>query len=63
MLGNDGKYSSDKPYALIVHNNSDAFGENIKYEGCSSLDGAIGCYSNAACCLDCERTDISDHIM
>eukprot|EP01080_Neovahlkampfia_damariscottae_P010460 gene10460-2982_t len=63
LLGDDGKYSSTKPYALIVHNNSDGFGENIKYEGVSSLDGAIGCFSNAACCLDCKRKDIVDFVM
>jgi hypothetical protein len=29
LLGTDGKYSSKHGYALIVHNNSDAFGENM----------------------------------
>lgn len=43
--------------ALVIHNNSDAFGQNIETEGASSLDGVIGVYSDAACVLKRERDD------
>lgn len=37
--------------ALVLHNNSDAYRPNIKYEGVESLDGLIGNFSNAAVTL------------
>ncbi|PWN52533.1 hypothetical protein IE53DRAFT_360701 [Violaceomyces palustris] len=47
---------------LLVHNNSDAFGQNIETEACTSLDGAIGCYSDAALSLRRTRPDLLDHV-
>lgn len=47
---------------LVIHNNSDAFGQNIETEGMSSLDGAIGVSSSAAAGLDRSRKDLLDHI-
>jgi len=49
---------------LVVHNNSDAFGQNIETEGdFGSLDGAIGCNSSAAASLAREREDLLDNIL
>ena len=59
----DGHYSSKNKYALVIHNNGDAFGHNIRYEGPSSLDGAIGSYSDAACVLSPGRGDLLLHRM
>jgi len=48
----DGRYAPPPEGAgalLVIHNNSDAFGQNIETEGPnSSMDGAIGCASSAA---------------
>ncbi len=41
--------------AWILHNNSDGFGQNIESEGMSSLDGVIGCLSDASVHLRRER--------
>lgn len=46
--GKDGRYFGQEGAALVEHNNSDAFGNNIKSEGPTSKDGIIGVYSNAA---------------
>ncbi|ORY81517.1 hypothetical protein BCR37DRAFT_380417, partial [Protomyces lactucae-debilis] len=44
---------------LVVHNNSDAFGQNIETEsGMSSMDSAIGSYSSAAASLHRQRVDL-----
>jgi len=44
-----GHYKGDAKYALVIHNNSDAFGQNIEHEGAGgSIDGAIGSFSDAA---------------
>lgn len=44
---------------LVVHNNSDGFGQNIETEGSGgSLDGAIGASSSAAASLARERKDL-----
>eukprot|EP01080_Neovahlkampfia_damariscottae_P006911 gene6911-11074_t len=63
IIGEDKKYKSDFPYALIIHNYSDAFGENIQTDESMSVNGLIGSHSNAACCLSCERKDLCDYIM
>lgn len=64
LNGTDGKYPLKEDYALIIHNNSDAFGQNIEFEGSyGSLDGAIGCYSNASSNLKRERKDLLDFIL
>ncbi|PQE20093.1 Glycoside hydrolase protein [Rutstroemia sp. NJR-2017a BBW] len=44
---------------LVIHNNSDGFGQNIETEGESgSLDGAIGSNSSAAASLERNREDL-----
>ncbi|PMD20410.1 hypothetical protein NA56DRAFT_749859 [Hyaloscypha hepaticicola] len=48
---------------LVIHNNSDGFGQNIETEGMSgSLDGAIGSSSSAAASLERNRKDLLDFI-
>jgi hypothetical protein len=62
--GVDGKYDTgDFPEAqgsaLVIHNNSDGFGQNIETEGpFGSLDGAIGSKSSAAGSLERNRPDL-----
>lgn len=57
--GPNGFYSGPPKLALIVKNNSDAFGQNIETEGpSSSLDGAIGNFSDAAHVLNRTRSDL-----
>ena len=41
-----GNYKGPQGLALVVHNNSDGFGQNIEWEGPSSMDGVIGTYSD-----------------
>lgn len=49
---------------LVIHNNSDAFGQNIETEGpSSSMDGAIGCASSAAWSLQRHRKDLTSQIL
>lgn len=66
--GPGGTYdTSDFPEArssmLVVHNNSDAFGQNIETEGGSgSLDGAIGSNSSAAGSLKRDREDLLKYV-
>lgn len=43
--------------ALVLHNNSDAFGQNIEFEPATSMDGVIGSYSSAYAMLKRERHD------
>ena len=46
---------------LVIHNNSDGFGQNIETEGSTgSLDGAIGANSSAAASLKRDREDLLD---
>ena len=48
---------------LVIHNNSDGFGQNIETEGMvGSLDGAIGSSSSAAASLERNRKDLLDFI-
>lgn len=49
--------------ALVIHNNSDGFGQNIETEGMSSLDGVIGSCSDAACCLKRDRADLVSDVV
>lgn len=63
LFKDNGNYSVNKDYALVVHNNSDAFGQNIETEGPFSLDGLIGSYSSAAANLNRGRPDLVDHIL
>lgn len=49
---------------LVVHNNSDAFGQNIESEWASgSLDGAVGAWSSAAASLVRDRKDLLDYLV
>jgi hypothetical protein len=49
---------------LVLHNNSDAFGQNIETEkGFGSMDAVIGVYSNAAACLERTRPDLLSNVM
>ncbi len=71
--GPDGTYlppDEAKGHALVLHNNSDAFGRNIETEGMNikdnwagSMDGVIGNYSDAACVLKSDRPDLLDYII
>lgn len=63
LYADQGRYSGPEGYALVIHNNSDAFGQNIEFEGQSSLDGVIGSYSSAACALKRDRPDLLDHVV
>jgi hypothetical protein len=47
---------------LVIHNNSDGFGQNIETEHASSLDGAIGTNSSAAASLKRDRKDLLDFV-
>lgn len=48
---------------LVIHNNSDGFGQNIETEGMTgSLDGAIGSSSSAAASLERNRKDLLDFV-
>lgn len=66
--GAGGRYNVDNwPEAqgamLVIHNNSDAFGQNIETEGTGgSLDGAIGAASSAAASLERNRPDLLDYV-
>lgn len=49
---------------LVIHNNSDGFGQNIETEWeSSSLDGAVGSNSSAAASLHRARPDLVAHLM
>lgn len=54
-----GRYEKAVGAMLVVHNNSDAFGQNIETEGdFGSLDGALGVNSSAAASLARDRDDL-----
>lgn len=59
----DGVYKGPKGLALVLHNNSDAFGQNIEFEGKTSMDGVIGVFSDAACVLKRNRSDLLHHVV
>lgn len=56
------QYVGPAGLALVLHNNSDAFGQNIETEGPTSLDGVIGSYSDAALHFDRARADLLDYV-
>jgi hypothetical protein len=62
--GKRGLYGgAEKGAMLVVHNNSDGFGQNIETENMGgSLDGAIGASSSAAASLERGREDLLDFI-
>lgn len=54
-----GGYKECEGAMLVIHNNSDGFGQNIETEGMGgSLDGAIGASSSAATSLERSRKDL-----
>jgi len=60
--GGAAQYSGPPSAALVLHNNSDAFGQNIETEGMSSMDGVLGCCSDAAVIVRRERVDLCQWI-
>jgi hypothetical protein len=56
-------YLGPENCALVLHNNADAFGQNIESERATSLDGVIGYYSDAACVLHRKRQDLVENII
>ncbi|TVY17110.1 hypothetical protein LARI1_G007431 [Lachnellula arida] len=55
----DGVLELGKGAMLVVHNNSDGFGQNIETEwSAGSLDGAVGANSSGAASLQREREDL-----
>lgn len=62
--GVNGTYVGPAGYALVIHNNSDGFGDNITNEGSGgSIDGAIGSFSDAASVVKQTRDDLFDHVI
>jgi hypothetical protein len=67
--GHDGGYDIEllkqaEGSMLVVHNNSDGFGQNIETEyALGSLDGAVGSNSSAAASLYRGREDLLDFIL
>jgi hypothetical protein len=63
----DGRYSPPPEGAgalLVIHNNSDAFGQNIETEGPnSSMDGAIGCASSTAGSLRRDMPGLTSQVL
>ncbi|PVH76719.1 hypothetical protein DL98DRAFT_517808 [Cadophora sp. DSE1049] len=58
------KWPSAKRAMLVIHNNSDAFGQNVETEGMGgSLDGAVGASSSAAGTLERGRGDLLDYVV
>lgn len=48
---------------LVIHNNSDAFGQNIESEESGgSLDGVVGCWGDASRALRRERRDLVEFV-
>ncbi|CAK9784378.1 hypothetical protein CC85DRAFT_195576 [Cutaneotrichosporon oleaginosum] len=64
---NGGYYSppaEGKGALLVLHNNSDAFGQNIETEGPGgSMDGAIGCNSSVAGSVRRDRHDLVSRVL
>jgi len=56
-------YKGSEGYALVIHNNSDGFGQNVESEGPTSLDGVIGSFSSAASSLKRQKKDLVDNIL
>jgi hypothetical protein len=55
LYDENGFYNVPQGQALVIHNNSNAFGQNIEYEdGMGSLDAAVGNASDAAVSLSRE---------
>lgn len=54
---------TEKPWALVMHNNSDGLGQNVETESLQSQDGAVGNFTDAACPVRRNRPDLCDHIV
>lgn len=54
---------TEKPWALVMHNNSDGLGQNVETESLQSQDGAVGNFTDAACPVRRDRPDLCDHIV
>jgi len=67
LFGETGAYTPPLSCAgtiLVLHNNGDAFGQNIETEGPrGSLDGAIGTYSSAAASLHRQHPQLLDSLI
>lgn len=63
LYPNGGYYKGPEGCALVLHNNSDAFGQNIETEGFSSMDGMIGTASDAALVVHRKRPDLVKYIV
>lgn len=50
-------------WALVEHNNSDGFGDNITNEGFSSKDGLLGCVTDASRALRLDRQDLLSGVL
>ncbi|CAM6085767.1 unnamed protein product [Calypogeia fissa] len=62
--GTNSPMSGNEGALLVIHNNSDGFGQNIETEWKSgSLDGAIGANSSAAASLKRARPDLVANLM
>ncbi len=61
--GSAGQYLGPSGAALVLHNNSDAFGQNIETERMGSMDGVMGCCSDAALVVRRERRDLCECIV
>lgn len=59
---NPPKYLLNEKWALVLHNNSDAFGQNIETEDLTSQDGFAGVYSDTSKGLLRNREDLCQHI-
>jgi hypothetical protein len=58
-----GNFKEAEGCMLVVHNNSDGFGQNIETESVyGSLDGAIGSQSSGAASLERGRKDLLDFL-
>jgi len=59
-----GLYKGPEKLALVLHNNSDGFGQNIEHEeGAGSMDAAIGRNSDASKSLDRKKADLCSVIV
>ena len=63
LFSSSGEYLGPENCALVLHNNSDGFGQNIEFEHETSLDGIIGYYSDAASILHRQRPDLTKKII
>ncbi|KZO93908.1 hypothetical protein CALVIDRAFT_539559 [Calocera viscosa TUFC12733] len=67
FTGKGGQYVPPKGMEealLVLHNNSDGFGQNIETEAPGgSMDGAIGAFSSVAASLRRDRPDLLNYLM